>query len=211
MRILILVVLLSMVCISPGIAQPVGAGVKGGWTPTDWTPSVSSRPTNEDRSGHYTAGPYVEVRFPSSFAVEAAALYRPFGTMSTGGIGGYSVSSRLEGRSWEIPVVGKYRFPVKPVTPFALVGVAFRNLGTLHGVGVCSGELCGGGEGTSSITRAGFTTAGVVAGAGVEWKTGPLRLAAEGRYTRYGAPDEAQFGTNRFELNQAAILFSIGF
>lgn len=213
-QLLLIPILLSLVSATVALAQPIGAGVKGGWIPTDWTGIPSTRPAFDDRSGHYTVGPYVEVRLPFSLAVEVDALYRPYGYRSADGIAGIVTSSTVDARSWEFPVLGKYRIPLQvlSVKPFVLAGVTFRNVGTIHTVSTCAGNLCGSNEGTQSFTRDGFTKAGFVAGGGLEWKAGPLRLAAEGRYTRIGDLEHGRwFTVDTTRQNQAALLFSIGF
>lgn len=66
--------------------------------------------------------------------------------------------------TWQFPILVKYRFSLGPVMPFLQAGPSFRTTGNRN----------------TNPSHAGAT-----AGAGFDWKAGPLRLSPTLRYTRW--------------------------
>lgn len=189
-------------------AQFIGAGVKVGATPTKWLETTGARETVSDESGHFTVGPYVELRLPRGFAVEANALYRNFGALTLNNLGDLATSARSDAKSWEFPILGKYRFGSGGVRPFIVAGPTFRWLGEQTVRSTCTGSLCTPNL-DSTIKQEGFTSAGVAAGGGLEFRLGFAKVSAEGRWTWYN--DNTINNTLFAKKNQAQILVSFGF
>lgn len=183
-------------------AQFLGAGVKLGAAPTKWAGSPGTGPNVSDESNQFNIGPYLELRLPLGFAIEADALYRSVGAITVANIGDSVRRSVTDARSWEFPVMAKYRFPTPVVKPFVLAGPTFRRTGNQTIDSICNGNDCAPAD-TGVISNAGFTRAGFVLGGGLEWKAGALRL------TRYSARTAAPYFTTG--TNQTQILFSVGF
>lgn len=195
-------------CLTPfASAQFIGAGVKLGATPTKWSDKFGSSTSAKDDSSSFVVGPYVELRLPLGFAIEADGLYRSVGAITTANLANAAVNSVTDARSWEFPILAKYRFPTPMVKPFVVAGPSFRWVGQQSISATCTGTSCA--DVPSSVKNDGFSKAGFVLGGGLEWKLGAVRLSGEGRYTRYGKEAlPPYFSTSQ---NQAQILFSIGF
>ncbi len=189
-------------------AQVVGAGVKVGATPTKWLETTGVRETVGDESGHFTVGPYLELRLPKGFAIEGNALYRNFGALTLDNVGGLVTSARFDARSWEFPIMGKYRFGSGGIRPFLVAGPTFRWLGEQTIKTSCTGDLCTPNL-DSTIKQDGFVNAGMTAGGGLEFRLGWAKLAAEGRWVWYNA--EAITNALAPKKHQAQILLSLGF
>ena len=102
-------------------------------------------------------GPSVELRFPFGLGIEVDALYRHVNHPS--------------GSAWEIPILAKFRVPVREsVTPYVVGGGSFQRNNRLRAFQVGPSE----------------TVSGLVFGGGVEAKMGIIRLAPEIRYTLDG-------------------------
>lgn len=195
-------------CFAPfASAQFIGAGVKLGAAPTKWADNVGIETSTKDDSSTFVVGPYVELRLPLGFAIEADGLYRSVGAITTANLTDAVVNSVSDARSWEFPIMAKYRFPTPVLKPFVVAGPSFRWTGRQAINSSCTGTNCT--DIPSAIRNDSFSQAGFVVGGGLEWKAGPLRLAGEGRYTRYTKETFSQF--NATNQNQAQILFSIGF
>lgn len=137
-------------------AQTFSVGVKGGGFFTE--PAERS-----DNSKRYVVGPSLEIAFPFRVAVEVDALYSRFGAGS------------LRGHSVEFPVLGKYYFSGQDaaIRPYASGGVSFRN------IWLDENRRGSGLRGTDPAI-------GAVAAGGVAFRLGPLKIAPEIRYTRWG-------------------------
>ena len=195
----------AMVCFASAhaVAQlPVGIGIKGGVAVTDAfennTLSYENRLTativvhNYSPSKDYLVGPFIELRLPLGFGVEADGLYRQlhFATLVTGATTPYEIRSN----SWEFPILAKYRFKLPIARPYIDAGPSFR---------------------TSSNTFSGSTLShsGFAAGAGVDIKALLLHISPEIRYTRWAA-DSIPAGTTDppySNENQVELLVGIGF
>ncbi len=164
-------------------AQPFGAGLKLGTSLTDAVSAVQGYPASSSRP--LIVGPYVEVRLPLGFAVEADALYESSALPS-------AISG---GSSWNFPVLAKYRFAKGPVRPYVEGGPSFSHLSDIAEIPALN-------------HRSNF---GITLGAGIEVKLLFLRVAPELRYTGWALTSiesPGQFQSNR---NQATFTVGIGF
>jgi hypothetical protein len=164
----------------------VGGGVKGGWpfinllNAAGVTPSLS-------QTDNYIVGPVAELRLPFGFAFEADGLYR--GTQYHL-VNANNLPTAINSSSWEIPYLGKFRFPIPLIKPFVVAGGAYRIFNDLP----------------PGVTA---THNGVVAGAGIELRIRRVRLSGEVRYLRWGAPPANDFA--RLKQDQAEVLFGLIF
>jgi hypothetical protein len=131
----------------------------------------------------------VEFRLPAHLAIEISGLYSSY-TVHYPSIpvqGITPADTTGETHAWDFPAALKYRFLDTAVTPFILGGVNYRRENSeIH---------------TSAPYTASQDRLGPLAGGGVEWKAGRLRLAPEFRYTRLNRPG----------ANQYSLLFGITF
>lgn len=181
----------------PLLAQPFTVGVKGGVRLTADSDGVVSQ------SRRYVVGPMVTARLPLGFRLEFDALYRRVGDFTSYGTIHFFFIQQERGNSWEFPILIR------------------RNLwhGLYGGVGLAPRVI----NGTAHIISYGFvpvnysefdapatwqTTVGFVAAAGIELRTGPLRLAPEVRYTHWNRPANSVFGGNQ---HQADLLLGVTF
>ena len=126
---------------------------------------------NSSGPNSFLVGPMLELELPKHFSLEAAAVYKPLHSLFRENLSdGQKYASGVgTNTTWEFPVLAKYRFSVpfeKSFKPFLELGPSFR--------------LPQGLSGTSYY--------GVAAGAGVEARVGPLKIAPVFRYTQW-APD----------------------
>jgi hypothetical protein len=106
----------------------------------------------------------VELFLPAHWSLETDALYRPFRTETVTSYNG-STSKPYPGSyaTWEIPVMGKYRFAVgRVIKPILEAGPSFRI--------------------SSNFSNYGFT-----AGAGLETSIRIVKIAPVLRYTHWAA------------------------
>ena len=142
-------------------------------------------------SKDYIIGPMVAVRLPRHLSVEVAGLYRPLNLHVRRSLARRIAVRRLASTvvTWEFPLLARYAFSARRVTPFVELGPSFRTAGNLNG---------------ASPSNRGFTI-----GAGVEAHLSKLRIAPAVRYTRWAA-DHFQYGIPpRSILNQ--VEFLVGF
>jgi Outer membrane protein beta-barrel domain len=173
-----------LVLCSAASAQPVGAGLKLGTTLTD---ALSVAPGFHLANDHHLiVGPYLEVRLPWGFSVEADVLYQ---TALLNGV--YS-----GGATWQFPVMAKYKFLKGPVRPYVEGGPSFSHIADLAEIPALNHR----------------SNYGITLGAGIEVKVLVLRLAPEVRYNGWTLKNIqdplGQFESNR---NQAMFLIGIGF
>jgi hypothetical protein len=163
-----------------------GVGVKGGVPFTDLV-KVSDVSTALSQQDNYIVGPVAELRIPFGFAFEVDGLYRgtQYHAVSLG-----NVPTAIQSSSWEIPYLGKFRFPIPLVKPFIVGGGAYRTFNDLP----------------PGITA---THNGGVVGAGIELRVKRVRLSAEARYLHWGAPPAHDIA--RLAQDQGEILFGVIF
>jgi hypothetical protein len=201
---------LIFLCIAIGNASaqfPVSIGIKGGVALTDAFenntfsyPNTLTGPIvihNYSPSKDYVVGPFIEVRLPFGFGVEADGLYRPLHFATSSGIAaGENLvpASYLPGaHAWEFPILAKYRFKLPVARPYVDAGPSFRTIN--------NGYL-------GQVSNHGFA-----AGAGVDIKALLLHVSPEIRYTRWGADNipAGAIGPPYSNKNQVELLVGIGF
>jgi hypothetical protein len=136
-------------------------------------------------------GPSIEVAIAGGISVEAGALYHPLRSQLVTNSGAAPGSGEAFAITWELPLLAKYRFPVRTwrAGPFVELGPSFR--------------LPQQAGGTDLATR------GVTAGAGVETRFRGLAISPAVRFTHWG-PD-AHPGWSGIARNQASLLLSLAF
>ena len=169
-------------------AQKFGAGigVKGGFPFTDLIAANGSA-VAFSTSDNYLVGPVAELRIPLGFAFEVDGLYR--GTEYNVANAG-NLPAVFRSASWEIPYMGKFRFPIPLLKPFITAGGAYRTFTDLP-------------SGVNASHNA------FVAGLGLELRIKRLRLSAEGRYLHWN-PTSSNVGV-RLTSNQGEVLFGMMF
>ena len=175
--------LIPLVLCIPAFADGISVGVKAGVPLTDVLKTageIGGQRFEASRS-NYTVGPMLNVRLPFGLAVEVAAMYKKFEQQAGQIEGTLSVPYRKNGRSWEFPVVGQYRFTSEgTLQPYVEAGFAFNRLtGVLAPFRSLPASLLKPEAG--SETRAGFVT-----GIGVEMHLPIIRITPGLRFTRYG-------------------------
>ncbi len=180
---------------SAAIAQPIGFGLKGGVPVTDafsdrTITGVDSRTRFFSDSKGFIVGPMLELRLPFGVGVEVDALYRRTNLSSETTILPSRVTSNsTDERSWEFPILAKYRFYSGLVRPYVEAGPSFRNTSV------------------SGLSGKGFTFGG-----GVEVKALIIRLSPELRYTRWGSDSFSNPAFSpRSGQNQAEFLVGLSF
>src|SRR5579872_4430580 len=178
MRLSLALFLLSIPCLS----QPVTVGIKGA---ARLTSNLEGDAGSESK--FYLVGPAIEVALPYHFALEAGALYSRFGYSSTTyGLLGEQYTERVRANSWEFPLLAKYRFTGTRGRPFLAIGYAPRIARARFddsGFNVSFNTSLR--SPFSSSYGASFDTGhAVVAGAGLVFQKGHLRLVPEVRYLR---------------------------
>jgi hypothetical protein len=182
----LLIFVLALLCASAS-AQPVQAGIKLGAPLTDAF-SIANNPSTAAitaDAGNFIWGPYVEVRLPLKFSVEADALYRGYQF----GVAG----SSQHAHSWEFPILAKYHFLKGPIKPFAEGGLSFSHLTDVANV----------------LSPNHNTNFGIVLGAGVQVSFLVLHISPEIRWT--GDTVKNFTGLIDSNRNQVAFLVGIGF
>lgn len=189
------------------------------------TDDVTFAATPESR--RYVLGPMVELGLPLGFAVEIDALYHRQGYLipnlsSLSGISedqtlpiiSLSAAESERANSWEFPILLKYKLPIAKVKPFLEVGIAPR---TISGTIVMSGETLNIETGQAmpyiNTSKTDWSASvGIVAGGGIQFALGPLRLAPEVRYTHWTTtPINVSFGDGpSFASSQEQIDVLIG-
>ena len=205
-----ILLLISFLC-GTGEAQSISVGVTGGGRVTD---DVAYSAVPESR--RYVVGPMVELGLPFGLAVEVDALYHRQGyQVSNGNFAGFVVQSE-RGNSWEFPVLLKYKLPVAKINPFAEVGLAPRVIsGNIAESGASINVTTGVSTPFSDTVKTNFDASyGFVAGGGVQFDIGRLRLSPEVRYTHWmSTPIYGYFGDGpsySSTQNQADVLVGIG-
>jgi hypothetical protein len=165
-------------------AQPFGAGLKLGTTLTDALSSARGFSLPSDHQ--LIVGPYVEVRLPFGFSVEADALYESaiFSSVYTGG------------STWQFPVLAKYKFLKGPVRPYVEGGPSFSHITDLAEIPALNHR----------------SNYGIVLGAGIEVKLLVLRISPEVRYNGWTLQNiQDPLGFFQSNRNQAMFQVGIGF
>lgn len=149
----------------------------------------------------WTGGPTVEVRLPFRFAIEVDALYWSKRTTSTstfhygGETSPFSTSHSERTRSWDFPLLLKYRIPVSSsLRPFLSAGYQFTHESRTRDIrSQCLGPSgsCVPATVSAAIPDVRFTQIkdsrfhnGPAAGAGLEFRTKHVTITPELRWSR---------------------------
>jgi hypothetical protein len=186
-------------------AQPISYGVKLGTPIND---PANNDPFAISSPGRWTGGPFVELHLPLRLSVEFSALYRastesanrvfPLGTAQNP----YLFTSKDNVKTWDFPLLLKYRFTQRTIRPFVGAGGAwshrrsdFQSFASCLGPqGSCrppeSPTEFYGGFRKSTLTRF-----GPAASAGFDIATKHVTIAPEVRWNRTfsGGPTRDQF------------------
>lgn len=193
-----------------GFAQ-FGFGIVGGAPLTDgW--NVATQPTSllTTSRPNYVIGGYAEIRLPFKLAVEADAL-TSHSEWSESYPNFYDATTSA--RSWEFPILGKYRFGGGAFRPFVGGGPTFRKLTSLSKTitNVVAGPAPRPPVSDPAIVD--DTNKGIVFTGGLEFKILFLRLSPEIRYTRWTSNNVASGISDLVSTkqNQWQFLISLGF
>jgi hypothetical protein len=204
--------------------QSIAVGVVGGGRFTDDVltfPAPALNGLNVEsafrlESRFYDVGPTIEIGLTHGFAVEFDALYHRQGFFSTFYHDTVYYTSRERDKSWEFPLLLKYNLRFAPLHPFVEAGVAPR---TISGSFAETSQVA---LSTPvgppppfgpSVPVSYSPSVGFVAGGGIQFSLGHLRLAPQVRYTRWGtAPVGGLFFSlgSTYSSNQNQVDASIG-
>jgi hypothetical protein len=135
-------------------------------------------------SSPFLIGPALEAALWKQVFLEVNAVYHPIEVSTRSVLGNGQVFdsfSGIEGRTWEFPVLGKYKFAAGRVNPFLEAGPSFRLLTE-----------------NSSLY-------GVTAGAGLEVRLRALKIAPALRFTHWG-PQGYHSPSTAIVVNQVEFL-----
>lgn len=192
---LLLLLLLS----TPAVAGDLfGIGFRAGVPLTDAFKAVNSSEFDfRSSTKRFTIGPSVELFLPFGFGLEADVLYRRTemevtskGSPDTGAV---PITTNRTVGVWEIPLMGKWRFPGIGLRPFVGAGGSFRSFGDLP----------------AFSTNLNDSSWGFVLGAGLEIKVKRVRISPEIRYTRWGS-GQKDTGASLLRYNQNQADFFVG-
>lgn len=164
----------------------------------------------------YTFGVTTEFRLPKNLRFEIDGLYKRGGLNSALPWQGGGLAYRPTTFNWwEIPGLFKYNFSnysfsAGRVRPFIDFGASLRHISSIDQTTYAAGLFNGFTSSDNSIALHNRNSFGGVAGIGITFKVGPVKLSPEGRYTRWA--NEA-FQTNglRTNLDQGDVLLGITF
>lgn len=152
--------------------------------------SVSGTAQQFKASRNYLVGAMAELRLPFNLSLEGDALYHP---LSLGVLDARvpEPPSIKTFKSWEFPVVGKYRLRAPFATPYFEAGPTFRTASSPYGHYL--------------------SKAGVTAGLGVEAVAWRIHIAPEVRFVHWGhdSPDAGPIYASR--RNQAQFLLGFSY
>lgn len=204
--------------------QSITIGVIGGGRVTDDVSSfntpeanlVSGVPAFRLESRFYDVGPAIEIGLPHRLGIEFDALYHRQAFFYTFYHDTIYRTYNERDNNWDFPVLLRYNPRWLGVNPFAEAGVAPR---TMTGRIVETGQsdyITLSPPGTSIAPASDSPSVGFVAGGGLQFNPGRLRLAPQVRYTRWfttpvsGMDGGIYQGTFSSNLNQVDVLVAIG-
>jgi len=175
-------------------AQSIAIGAIGGGRVTDDVVSfntpesnllVSGVPVFRVESRFYDIGPAIEIGLPRGLAIEFDALYHRQGFFYTFYHDTQYTTARERDNTWEFPLLVKYRLRWLAVNPFVEAGVAPRTMtGRIAGTAQ-SDDITLSPPSPWSLPMSYSPSVGFVAGGGLQFNLGHLRLAPQMRYTRW--------------------------
>jgi hypothetical protein len=171
------------------LSRRIALGVIGGTTLFHDVPSVSTGNTYASGSNAPLIGPAMDASLSNRFSIEADAIYHPIEVSRRSLLANGEVINRFsgaEGRTFEFPVFGKYKFGAGQVRPFIEGGPSFRLLTE-----------------NSSLF-------GISAGGGLEVHLKALKIAPTLRFTHWGQQGYhsawAEVAVNQVEFLTAVLL-----
>jgi opacity protein-like surface antigen len=171
-------------CAPRAAAQPLGLGLKLGATLTNAV--TTTDPAAIPNNTTFIIGPYIEMRLPLGFSIEADALYYPnFYSSAAGG-----------GSVWQFPVLAKLGLPLGPIRPYIEGGPSYSHLSDVKTV-------------TDLLHESNY---GITLGVGIEFKIHGFRIAPEARYNDVALTNvESPAGLFKAKHSQTIFLLSLGF
>jgi len=162
--------------VSIAAAQGIGVGIKGGVPFSDELESSRTfgGQTFHAKTERFTVGPMLDVRLPFGLGVEFDALYKRLSQTGDSINGGTVTKS---GSSWELPLLGKYRFGRSFVKPYVEGGISFNYL---------NGYLLPFRTPISQQPEGSTTRTGLAGGAGIELKVSKVRISSAMRFSHWG-------------------------
>ena len=202
----------SAILIAPALqAQPISFGAKAGVPILDFFETTKGNEasyfTNTKR---YLIGGTVEFHLPWRFSIEVDGLYRRLGYQYEQSIPNNTFTTKTVANSWEFPALVKWEIIPGPIRPFVDTGASFRNISGIQQIRNIAGTDTNISTATEFNKR---NDIGFVAGFGIAFKAGPVRLSPEFRYTRWGSenfrdPIRSLLRTNR---NQGDFMLGLTF
>ena len=204
-------------------AQSIAIGAIGGGRVTDDVVSfntpesnllVSGAPVFRVESRFYDVGPAIEIGLPHGLGVEFDALYHRQGFFYTFYHDTLYTTAGERDNTWEFPLLLKYRLRWLVFHPFVEAGVAPRTMsGRLTGT-LQSDDITLSPPSPLSLTMSYSPSVGFVAGGGLRFDLGHLRLEPQMRYTRWFTTPISGLagdilGSFSSNLNQADIFVGI--
>jgi opacity protein-like surface antigen len=180
-RILLRAVLLNAFGMGPVAGQTIAFGIKAGAPVNDafvLNDQVSDLTNYSFSTQRYTFGPTVEVGLPYGFTFEGDALYKRLRYVSYP-FGFDSFRATTTAGSWEFHSLMKRYFKIA-LHPYGNAGVAIRHVS--GSTNFTNGEFQSTEEPFETVSE---TTIGFTAGAGVDFRKGPIHFQPEIRYTRW--------------------------
>ncbi|MCC6589643.1 MAG: PorT family protein [Bryobacterales bacterium] len=198
----------------PTFAQSISFGVKGGVPLTEAFSTDQRYPeiTQSSVTRRYAVGPTAEIGLPIlGLGVEATALYRRIGwdTKRSDPSDPYLITVRSG--AWDFSALLKHRFERAGWRPYLGGGAALRRMFTTR----TEAEFLG--QPNRHISKQMVdelkrkNIAGLVASAGVELGSGPVRISPELRYTRWLMNNIYPAFPLSTQANQVDLLVSITF
>ena len=198
MRALFLLACSSIACFA---ASPIVIGARGG-VPFTAADTVASTLGGVSPTHRFVIGPTVGLRLPMGFSVEGDALFKRE-SLNLGNFIGVSglPGATTHSNSWEIPIMARFTAGRGAVAPVLGAGVSVHHVNDLGSV---PSFLLG--NGSTATNRVGF-----VMGGGLRFKSGPLEITPEIRYTRWGGNSLSQSLLNILPLSRNEASFLVGF
>ncbi len=211
MRILVLFLAFASVALPDALSVGLKGGVPLGDAFSIASNAASGRNYFQDTK-RYTFGPTIDVRLPFGLGIEFDALYKRMEYGYSATVDALKVNSLTKGRSWEFPLIAKYRTPGVLVHPYVGAGVSFRSLRGLKQF--ITTDLPGAVRGQTTQTDKpaelqGSFNKGVVLSGGIEVKALKVYVSPELRYTRW-VDHGFRDALNLFGSNQNQFEFLIG-
>jgi hypothetical protein len=166
----------------------VGANLTGDYGSTNLSHEGDPPIFRSSGPRSFLFGPTVEIRLPHRLSLEVSALNRPISSATETSYEGMLFRTTYRAVTWVFPVLAKYRLSVRGLEPFLAVGPSFRLRQSLAEASDASPY-------------------GVSAGAGLQMRAGPMKIAPGVRYTHWA--DRRDFG-GPFR-NQAEVLVGFSF